>query len=165
MLKKSSLTWLVLMLLAFVLCACQPEEKKATPASLQVAIGEPVTRGTVLEFPKDHGIHVEQGIEWWYLTANLQSDTGETFGVQWTLFRTSMPSKVESKWWDNNLYFAHFAMQNKQEHVAFERFSRANQAKVTSMPFSARIDDWQLSSINDEFLPLNLKAAHENYSI
>ncbi|NQZ87493.1 MAG: ABC transporter [Colwellia sp.] len=165
MLKSGSITWLVLMLLAFVLCACQPAEQKTTPASLQVAIGAPVTRGTALDFPKDHGIHAEQGIEWWYLTANLQSDTGETFGVQWTLFRTLMPSKVESKWWDNHLYFAHFAMQNKQHHVAFERFSRANQAKVTSLPFSARIDNWQLNSIKDEFLPLQLTAAHENYEI
>ena len=164
-LKKSSLTWFFLMLVTFVLCACLPAERKPTPASLQLAIGEPVTRGTALEFPKDHGIHLEQGIEWWYLTANLQSDSGETFGVQWTLFRTLMPSRVESKWWDNNLYFAHFAIQNKQDHVAFERFSRANQAKVTSWPFSARIDNWQLSSINDEFLPLSLTAAHENYEI
>lgn len=118
-----------------------------------------------VSFPKDHGIHSEQGIEWWYLTANLQSDTGETFGVQWTLFRTLMPSKVESKWWDNNLYFAHFAMQHKQEHVAFERFSRASQARVTISPFNARIDNWQLSSINNEFLPLNLAAEHENYEV
>jgi predicted secreted hydrolase len=159
-LKNLSTSWLV-----FLLCACQPAEKTTTMSSLQMANGKPVTQGTELAFPVDHGVHAEQGIEWWYLTANLQSDTGETFGVQWTLFRTLMPSKVESKWWDNNLYFAHFAMQHKQEHVAFERFSRASQAKVTSSPFNASIDDWRLNSINNEFLPLNLVAAHENYEV
>ncbi len=150
---------------AFLLAACQPVEQKSVSSALQMANGEAVTRGTELLFPKDHGIHAEQGIEWWYLTANLQSDTGETFGVQWTLFRTLMPSNIESKWWDNNLYFAHFAMQHNQEHVAFERFSRAGQAKVTSSPFNAAIDNWQLSSINENFLPLKLTAAHENYQV
>jgi predicted secreted hydrolase len=156
---------LLLTSLFFVLCACQPMVQKTTASKLQVSIGKPVIKGTPLVFPADHGIHAEQGIEWWYLTANLQSETGETFGVQWTLFRTLIPSKVESKWWDNNLYFAHFALQNKQEHVAFERFSRASQAKVISSPFNARIDNWQLSSIDNEFLPLKLTAAHENYEI
>lgn len=155
----------VLVCFAFLLAACQPVEPKKASSALQMANGEPVTRGTELVFPKDHGIHAEQGIEWWYLTANLQSDTGESFGVQWTLFRTLMPSNIESKWWDNNLYFAHFAMQHNQEHVAFERFSRAGQAKVTSSPFNAAIDNWQLSSINEDFLPFNLTAAHENYQV
>lgn len=155
----------IFVLFTFGMDAFQPTEQESTPSALQVAIGKPVTRGTSLVFPKDHGIHAEQGIEWWYLTANLQSDSGETFGIQWTLFRTLMPSKVESKWWDNNLYFAHFAMQHKQEHVAFERFSRAGQAKVTSSPFNASIDNWQLSSINNDFLPLTLKAANENHQI
>jgi len=170
MLKEVSLSQInfvrvTFFLLIFVLCACQPASQKTTPTKLQVAIGKPVTKGTALVFPADHGIHAEQGIEWWYLTANLQSDTGETFGIQWTLFRTLIPSKVESKWWDNNLYFAHFAMQHKQEHVAFERFSRANQAKVTSLPFNASIDDWRLNSTNDSFLPLNLVASHESYKV
>jgi predicted secreted hydrolase len=163
--KSLLLSRLIFVFFACVLVACQPTEQESTPSALQMAIGKPVTRGTPLVFPKDHGIHAEQGIEWWYLTANLQSDSGETFGVQWTLFRTLMPSNVESKWWDNNLYFAHFAMQHKQEHVAFERFSRAGQAKVTSSPFNASIDNWQLSSINNAFLPLTLKAAHKNHQI
>ena len=165
MIERRMLKSLLLPLFIFVLCACQPSEQKKMQFALQMASGKPVERDTELIFPRDHGIHWEQGIEWWYLTANLQSDTGETFGVQWTLFRTLMPSNVESKWWDNNLYFAHFAMQNKQEHVAFERFSRASQAKVTSSPFNAAIDNWQLSSVNEEFLPLNLSAAHENYEV
>lgn len=164
-LNKLIVTRFVLICFAFLLSACQPVEQKQAPSTLQMANGEPVTKGTALVFPKDHGIHAEQGIEWWYLTANLRSDTGETFGVQWTLFRTLMPSNIESKWWDNNLYFAHFAMQKNQKHVAFERFARAGQAKVTSSPFTAAIDDWQLSSLTNDFLPLKLTAAHENYQI
>ena len=163
--KRLFLTQCAFVCFVFLLTACQPVEEKMASSALQMASGESVKRNTELVFPKDHGIHAEQGIEWWYLTANLQSDTGETFGVQWTLFRTLMPSNIESKWWDNNLYFAHFAMQHKQEHVAFERFSRAGQARVTSSPFSAAIDNWQLSSIDENFLPLKLTAEHENYQI
>ncbi|PKF59566.1 ABC transporter [Alteromonadales bacterium alter-6D02] len=130
-----------------------------------MASGEPVTKGKPLNFPADHGVHAEQGIEWWYLTANLTSDSGETFGVQWTMFRTLMPSKVESQWWDNNLYFAHFAVQHQQQHVAFERFSRAGQAQVISSPFKASIDNWQLSSLEDSFLPLKLTASQDDYAV
>lgn len=163
--KRLILTKFVFVCFIFLLAACQPVKQKSIPSALQMASGKPVTKGTKLVFPKDHGIHAEQGIEWWYVTANLQSDTGKTFGVQWTLFRTLMPSEVESKWWDNNLYFAHFAMQHKQEHIAFERFSRTGQTKVTSSPFNATIDNWQLSSINEDFLPLKLAAVHENHEI
>jgi len=162
---QTKFVFIAYLFFTFLLSACQPVEQKSMPSALKTAIGKPVTKGTILTFPKDHGIHAEQGIEWWYVTANLESDTGETFGVQWTLFRTLMPSEIKSKWWDNNLYFAHFAMQHKQDHVAFERFSRASQASVTRSPFKATIDNWQLSSINNEFLPLNLIAKNENYQI
>lgn len=165
LLKKLLWSLLAFVFIATVLKVSQPVEQQTTPSALKVATGKPVAIGTPLVFPEDHGIHSEQGIEWWYLTANLQSDTGETFGVQWTLFRTLMPGNVESTWWDNNLYFAHFAIQHKQQHVAFERFARASQAKVASSPFNAIIDDWQLSSINEKFLPLNLTAKHDRYGV
>ena len=145
--------------------ACVPAEPQSSQAALQIANGKAVEKGTKLFFPKDHGVHNEQGIEWWYVTATLRSDTGKTFGVQWTLFRTLLPSKIESVWWDNNLYFAHFALQHEQEHVAFERFSRANQAKVTSEPFTAMLDDWQLSSTTTDFLPLNLTANQGDFDV
>lgn len=147
------------------LMACQPKPEAPVPNSLTLASGKPVKSNTQLSFPTDHGIHPEQGIEWWYITANLTADSGETFGVQWTLFRTLFPGQVESNWWDNNVYFAHFALQHKQQHVAFERFARAGQAKVQASPFSAAIDDWSLQSINQEFLPLQLKASEQGYDV
>lgn len=156
---------LLVSFLVFLLCACQPAAQKPASSALQMASGKAVEKGVELVFPKDHGIHAEQGIEWWYVTVNVESDTGDTFGVQWTLFRTLMPSNMTSSWWDNNLYFAHFAMQHEQAHVAFEQFGRARQAKVTVSPFNAAIDDWQLASINDAFLPLTLTAAHEDYQV
>lgn len=164
----------IVLFIAMSLTGCNPSEPSHSNVEVstaeesnafQTASGQPVTRGKVLNFPEDHGSHQEQGIEWWYITANLTAETGESFGVQWTLFRTLMPSNVESKWWDNNLYFAHFAMQHQQQHVSFERFARANQAKVIALPFLAQIDNWQLTSKRDAFLPLKLEAAQDDYHI
>ncbi len=151
--------------LAFCTLGCRPADQQQQNSAFQAAIGERVDRSYQLSFPKDHGAHEKQGIEWWYITANLESETGESFGVQWTLFRTLMPSKIESQWWDNNLYFAHFALQHQQQHVAFERFARANQAQVTSKPFIAQIDNWNLNSTSQEFLPLSLVASQDDYNI
>ncbi|QBG36872.1 lipocalin-like domain-containing protein [Litorilituus sediminis] len=166
MLKASLLKLWFLLITILMLVACQPAQQESAPTAFQMASGAAVKPGAKLVFPQDHGIHQAQGIEWWYITANLQSDTGETFGVQWTLFRTLMPSTLASTWWDNNIYFAHFAIQHQQTHVAFERgLARANQAKVVTAPFTAAIDDWQLKSQGQAFLPLNLSAVEDNFAV
>ena len=157
---------IVLLFIVSALCVgCGPKIQKPASKAFSTVSGEAVSPNTALVFPDDHGIHQRQGIEWWYLTSNLQTESGESFGVQWTLFRTLMPGGVSSSWWDNNLYFAHFAMQHKQQHVAFERFGRKGQASVTSRPFSAAIDNWVLASVGTEFLPLNLTAEQSGYSV
>src|ERR1700677_324055 len=38
----------------------------------------------VFEFPRDHGAHPEYRQEWWYVTGNLDSATGERFGFELT---------------------------------------------------------------------------------
>ena len=53
-----------------------------------------------LKFPRDHNAHKEFKIEWWYITANLKNENGDSFGIQWTLFR----SRSEL---DNNLSLIH----------------------------------------------------------
>ena len=179
---------ITLVIVALVLSACQPVDENTEHSALQSVSGKPVLKGQSLTFPKDHGVHPEQGIDWWYITANLTSESGETFGVQWTLFRQLMPSDIKSTWWDNNIYFAHFALQHQQKHVAFERFARAEQAKITSSPFVAKIDHWQLASQNNSmvqagtsmlqerrsalqksktkaFLPLSLRAKQDDYQV
>ena len=153
------------LLMLLMMTACQPAKETKQQSLLQIASGKAVERDVQLKFPADHGIHPEQGIEWWYITAVLKSESGESFGVQWTLFRTLMPSNIKSVWWDNNLYFAHFAIQHRQQHVAFERFSRAKQAIVTTAPFRATLDDWLLASQGENFFPLMLQAQQDSYQI
>ena len=55
-----------------------------------------VTPGKVFEFPRDHMTHPKFRIEWWYITANMQDDSGNSWGLQWTLFRNALDSKVDS---------------------------------------------------------------------
>jgi len=40
-----------------------------------------------LEFPRDHGAHLEFRTEWWYLTGTLTGENGRRVGVQLTFFR------------------------------------------------------------------------------
>jgi len=154
-----------LAVLVLCLLGCEPAPKTPTTAALQTVSGQAVAKDRGVVFPQDHGPHLEQGIEWWYVTANLTADTGETFGAQWTLFRTQVPVPFESSWWDNQLYFAHFALQHEQSHVAFERFARAGQASIAASPFIVRLDDWSLKSSQQEFLPLQLQAQQHGYAI
>ena len=44
----------------------------------------------VFEFPRDHGPHPEYRQEWWYVTGNLDSATGERFGFELTFFRFAL---------------------------------------------------------------------------
>src|ERR1700760_3001763 len=50
------------------------------------------------EFPRDHGPHPDFHHEWWYVTGNLDSDTGERFGFELTIFRVGLvpPADVTS---------------------------------------------------------------------
>ncbi len=152
-------------LLLICLFGCEPAPEPAQSQPLQIVSGQAVERHRGLSFPQDHGPHVAQGIEWWYVTANLTAETGETFGAQWTLFRTQAPAAVTSIWWDQQLYFAHFALQHEQSHQAFERFARAGQASITASPFSAQLDDWSLKSTEQSFLPLHMRAQQGDYGI
>ncbi|PAY01800.1 ABC transporter [Pseudoalteromonas sp. HM-SA03] len=154
--------YFIVLLLLFVGVGCTPELSEAPDSKsdfFNLELGDPVSPSYRLSFPLDHGSHPDQGIEWWYVTANLKSDSGQEFGVQWTLFRTSVVSvQYASPWWDDELYFAHFAIQDNARHQAFERYGRAGQVKIQANPFITQLDNWYLRSETDTFFPLTLHA-------
>nr|WP_198557023.1 lipocalin-like domain-containing protein [Enterovibrio nigricans] len=49
-----------------------------------------VEPGYKVSFPKDYGPHEAFRQEWWYVTANLNDDQGNEYGVQWTVFRSAV---------------------------------------------------------------------------
>lgn len=104
-------------------------------------------RPAAFVFPRDHGAHPQYRIEWWYLTANLQSADGTDYGLQWTLFR-SATRPFEAEGFDSpQLWLAHAAVTTPGAHFVTERFARGGigQAGVQAEPFEAWIDEWHLS--------------------
>ena len=109
-----------------------------------------VVPGKKLEFPADLGAHPGFRIEWWYLTANLKDDAGNSYGVQWTLFRQAIEAGgSDQQGWDNGqVWMAHAAVTSATEHLFAETLARGGigQAGVTSAPFRAWIDNWSFAS-------------------
>ena len=64
--------------------------------------GVPALPGYVYDFPRDHGSHDQFGLEWWYFTGHLSSESGRQFGYELTFFRKAMNnSRVQnspSRW-------------------------------------------------------------------
>ncbi|MFT5759954.1 MAG: putative secreted hydrolase [Alteromonadaceae bacterium] len=103
----------------------------------------------VITFPEAHAPHKTYQQEWWYLTANLKTEDGQSLATQWTLFRRG----VEQKHW----YFAHAALADTKQHLSAYRNAREELANVaiTTQPFVAEIDDWRWQS-NGDLLPAKL---------
>jgi predicted secreted hydrolase len=126
--------------------------------------------GRPLMYPQDHGAHPEYRIEWWYLTANLQGADGQDYGVQWTLFRSALAPQEKPGWENPQLWMGHAAVTTKDHHHVAERLSRGGigQAGVTAVPFSAWIDDWQMTSTADrdadQISRIDINAAGTSFS-
>jgi predicted secreted hydrolase len=125
-----------------------------------------------MSFPQDHGTHDQFDIEWWYLTANLQDEAGDPYGLQWTLFRfkNSHPRSsqaegnnsssslknspvmlnestvsLDKKWHNDQIYMAHASIHSLDTHWFSEKFARGGVGNVglTAVPLNLFIDDWQ----------------------
>ncbi|MGF1681898.1 lipocalin-like domain-containing protein [Photobacterium minamisatsumaniensis] len=118
----------------------------------------------VFSFPEDHLPHPEFKNEWWYFTANLQSEKGDVFGVQWTLFRSASSIKKEKGWMSPQRFMAHAVITSKDNTWAAERFSRGGigQAGVTGRPFQAWLDNWKWKSYSDSPFPAVLTFSDGN---
>lgn len=116
------------------------------------------------DFPADHGPHPDYRIEWWYLTANLTSEDGTPYGLQWTLFRTALAPHEEEGWASPQVWFAHAAVTTPDTHFATERFARGGVgiAGVEAVPFRAWIDEWVLEG--PDFDTLNMRAAGPDFA-
>jgi predicted secreted hydrolase len=117
-------------------------------------------------FPRDHGPHHEFRQEWWYVTGNLDSASGERFGFELTFFRVALEppppqpplpppaaaAEVGSAWRTREIYLAHFAVTD----VARERFRFAHKLSRAALglagaqiePLHVWIDDWSLGAAN-----------------
>lgn len=107
-------------------------------------------------FPNDFGPHPDYQTEWWYYTGNLESEGGERFGYQMTIFRRAVLPELdraerESSWATEQIYMGHFAISDVRsgEHYAFERFMRgaAGLAGAQAEPYRVWLENWQIEEI------------------
>ncbi|MEM9393580.1 MAG: lipocalin-like domain-containing protein [Pseudomonadota bacterium] len=99
-------------------------------------------------FPEDHGAHPSYRIEWWYLTSNLRGDDGKEYGIQWTLFRSALAPSQTAGWSSPQIWMGHAGLTTPDNHFVSETFARdgIGQAGVSTEPFVAFIDDWEMRS-------------------
>ncbi|MFT7091439.1 MAG: putative secreted hydrolase [Candidatus Azotimanducaceae bacterium] len=122
-------------------------------------------------FPEDHQPHEEFRIEWWYLTANLNDEAGNQYGIHWTLFRQAMDSEANPGGWSSNqIWMAHGAISTPTEHVYKERFARGGigQAGVELNPegkFEAWLDDWTWRGNSASPFPGTLDFEVDDYKV
>jgi predicted secreted hydrolase len=123
-------------------------------------------QGKPLVFPDDHGPHPGFRIEWWYVTANVQDAEGTDYGVQWTLFRTSLAPAGGEGWSTPQLWMGHAALTTASQHLVAERLARGGigQSGVTVSPFAAWIDNWQLAGSRDSISNLDMRASGQDFS-
>lgn len=121
-------------------------------------------RGYTFQFPQDHGAHAAYRIEWWYLTANLQSADGTAYGLQWTLFRSATAPEERSGWNSPQLWLGHAAVTTPTAHFVAERRARGGigQAGVIADPFEAWIDEWHMTGADMQ--QMRLVAAGDDFA-
>lgn len=138
-----------------LVCLCLMAITLKTPALAQgfaglgseadgFALPDPARR---FVFPDDHGPHPDFRIEWWYVTANMTDETGDEYGLQWTLFRTALAPGEADGWTSPQLWMGHAAITTPRRHFFTERLARGGigQAGVTPAPFAAWIDEWRMA--------------------
>ncbi len=172
--------YLSLLLFIFILVACNPaQEPKSATVSVSQALQNSADNGfkradkiRAFSFPEDHGPHPAYATEWWYFTGNLQTESGQPFGYQLTLFRIGLksdPVDDPSPWRAQQVYMGHFAVSDIQQgqHYSEERFARAANALsgAQAQPLKVWLGPWSIQSQQRALFPLRLNAQSEEVSI
>lgn len=120
-------------------------------------------------FPADHGPHPGYKHEWWYLTGNLENETGRKFGYELTFFRLALKPETEtnqsSSQWNTPVAFAaHFAVTDveEEEFKFFHRYSRGDGRLAGADTSKVWLDDWRLTNDGDSW---TLEAAEGNIEL
>ncbi|MCK0162475.1 lipocalin-like domain-containing protein [Marinobacter sp. S6332] len=170
----------MLLLTLFVFLGCSSDNSDEGFAGLagveqSVRLDTPYLQpgsGDQLNFPEDFGPHPQHRIEWWYLTANLETTKGEPLGLQWTQFRQALQPRAVSEsapaatdWPLQAAWMAHAAVSWKGQHYFAEKLARGDvgNAGATAAPFQVWLDNWLLSGneANDRW---QLQAAGDGWN-
>ncbi|MDB6087868.1 MAG: hydrolase [Gammaproteobacteria bacterium] len=128
------------------------------------------------EFPRDHGPHPEYRQEWWYVTGNLDTNTGQRFGFELTFFRFALAPGLatardsDSRWRTRQIYMAHFAITDvsRKQFRFTQKLSRAavGLAGAQALPLRVWLDDWSLGTVSAaDDAHWSLRAAQNGYEL
>ncbi|MGZ9899494.1 lipocalin-like domain-containing protein [Shewanella gaetbuli] len=134
-----------------------------------------VVQGKKLTFPLDHQAHNDFKQEWWYLTANLTTESGEPLGIQWTQFRIALsaPKNTQeqtllspNQWQTNQLYTAHAALTSTHSHQIAQNWSRGHPqlAYTHTKPFTVALKNWQWRSKSNQMFPATLSVDTKDFA-
>jgi predicted secreted hydrolase len=105
---------------------------------------DPVRRGRPLRFSRDHGAHLANRMEWWYLTGWLGEAARPAYGMQLTFFRlrTGLAPGPGGRFAPRHLLLAHVALTDLAagRHRHAQRVARWN-ADPTAAAAAAALDD------------------------
>jgi predicted secreted hydrolase len=117
--------------------------------------GDPWRRiepGLALEFPRDHGAHLDTRTEWWYVTGELADENGARFGFQFTIFRRGLEPGAgapgESPLRARHIYAGHLALTDvdAQRTRFAERLARSSPiARASEERLELVLEDWELA--------------------
>ena len=111
---------------------------------------DPVTPGYALRFPQDRGAHPGFGVEWWYVTGQLESPRGP-LGFQATFFRVrnAKADEAPGRFAPRQVLFAHAALADvgARRFHHDQRVGRAIEGLVEAATgdTDVRIDDWSFA--------------------
>jgi len=169
---------LILGINAAFLAACIPQSVPVAKVQAQTYLMQPVDEFAVadgsrpLTFPADFGAHPDFRTEWWYYTGNLSTPYARSFGFELTVFRVGLtPPTVDlpedSAWYNESLYFAHFALSDiaANEFHAYERYARPGPglAGAQGSPYRVWLEDWSIAETGKD--SYRLQAAHDGIAI
>ena len=157
---RSETLKLFLILLVSFLASCQDAPSSRHFSQLLSQQGSKVTAPAKLRFPRDNNAHPDFGIEWWYLTANLTTDSGKPIWLQWTLFRINSQNKPGS-WSDGQFYMAHLSLHSHEQHVNKELFADGGVGNVGISTNELFINNWVFRR-NSQGLPTSFHANTTN---
>lgn len=131
-------------------------------AGLPIGVQAQIRRGRLLTFPRDHGVHLDAGTEWWYATGWLGSESTPRFGFQLTFFRsrTGLADGVASRFAARQLLFAHAAVTDlaAPRHLHAQRIARWSGDAPSALASAAtgdtdvRLAGWSLRHENERYM-------------
>ncbi|MDX1677665.1 lipocalin-like domain-containing protein [Arsukibacterium sp.] len=164
---------LLLLLLVLITACSEPSSSSSASGKGFAGLGADATGfaqvkpGIKVSYPAALEQHPEYRLEWWYLTANLSSETGEPLGIQWTLFRLAdSPAPQRQGWANQQRWLGHVGLTRANQHLFAETYARGGvgQAGVVMTPFSAWIDNWSVTALDAAATSFTLSAATTDFN-